>query len=80
MVIGRKYSLLDERIFDQFKSKLHVFSDSVLCLGEKCPDHPEVARILGNRSNQLFLLEARSIDCSTTSQVNCGIRTEDLRG
>ena len=43
----RNYSLLLKRIADEFKSMVSVFSDSVLCLGEKCPDHPDAARIFG---------------------------------
>ena len=40
----RKYSLLEGRIAEQLKSKIFVFSDSVLCLAGKRPDH--AARIL----------------------------------
>ena len=40
-----KYSLLENRIANQFSSKVNVSSDSVLCLGRKCPDHLDAARI-----------------------------------
>ena len=40
----RKDSLLDQRISEQLKIQISVFSDSVLCHGGKCPDHLQGAR------------------------------------
>ena len=48
MVTGEHILYFDERIYEQFKSNICVFSDSVLCIGGKCPDHPEAARLLRN--------------------------------
>ena len=46
MVSGVNILYFDERISEQFKSNIFVFSDSVLCIGGKCPDHPEAATLL----------------------------------
>ena len=37
--------MLDGRLFEHMKSTVYVFSDSGLCLGEKCPDHLDAARL-----------------------------------
>ena len=42
----RNYSLLDQNISTQFTSSVYVFSDTVLCLCEKCQEHPAAASIL----------------------------------
>ena len=42
----RSCALLEHRIATQFTSKVYVFSDSVLCLGGKSPEHPEGAKNL----------------------------------
>ena len=44
----RTQFLLDQRIAPHVTSKVHVLSDSVLCLGEKCQEHPEAAKTLEN--------------------------------
>ena len=54
MVTG-EYSLHDGRISEQMKSKVYVFSDSVLCLGEKCPELPHAARIWDNDHIKYFV-------------------------
>ena len=51
--LWEKYSLIDERISEQVKSEVYVSSDSIMCLGGHCPHHPEAARILEKRSNQM---------------------------
>ena len=48
MVIGEAFRCVITRIADQFTSKVFVLSDSVLCLGGKCQEHPEAAIIWEN--------------------------------
>ena len=43
--IGAKYSLRDGRVSEQLKSKVYLFSDSVLFLGGQCPTHQLAAPV-----------------------------------
>ena len=47
--------LFDDRISVQLKSKVYVLSDSVLCLGGKCPDFLESVRIFGKDQINYFV-------------------------
>ena len=55
-------SLLDRPISEQFKRKVHVFSDSVLCLCEK------ILIILKRPIYSATSTKVQNIDLSTTSQ------------
>ena len=41
----RSCTLFHNGIYEQFTAKVCVFSDSVLCLGGKCPQYPESTRV-----------------------------------
>ena len=70
-------SLLDRPISEQFQCKIHVFSDSVLCLCEKILiilKRQEYGKPIQSATSS----KVQNIDLSTTSQFARGIRT--IRG
>ena len=56
----RSCTLLDKDIYKQFMAKVDVFSDSVLCLSEKCPQYSDSAGIWEqNRISNIVLTPER---------------------
>ena len=77
----KKYSVVDERISEQFRTKIYLLvSDSFLCLGGKCPDHPEAAQICDKKRIDYFVESPAYRPFNDITGKTHGIRMEDLRG
>ena len=76
----RTHSLLDQRIATQVTSKVHVFSDSVLCLGGKCQEHPEAAKTWENDTIRELVRSPEFLTMLRHRRKTIGIRPEDLPG
>ena len=76
----RNDSSLDKRIADQFRSKVYIFSDSVLCLNGNVPMILKQQE-LGTNDRMKYFVESPSQENPWNSYRRThGNRMEDLRG